>query len=57
MNVLQQILDNRDDERRHQDAADEAWLRERAGIDTAERLQSWDRWAPATGCSVSAPPR
>lgn len=44
MNVLQQFLDGRDDERRDQDAADERWLQVRGGVDAAERLQSWDRW-------------
>lgn len=44
MSFLGRILDDRDDRAREQAAADEAWLRERVGIDPAERLQSWDRW-------------
>lgn len=44
MNVLGQYLDAREEGPREQREADERWLRERAGIDPAERLQSWDRW-------------
>lgn len=44
MNILQEILDDRDDANQAQRAAEERWLRVRAGIDPAERLQSWDRW-------------
>src|SRR5581483_10723140 len=44
MNIFQQVLDDRDDRRRDQSAAEELWLRERAGIDPAARLLSWDRW-------------
>jgi hypothetical protein len=44
MNVLQATVDEREDQRRALSAADDLWLRERAGIDPAERLQSWDRW-------------
>lgn len=47
MNVFQAVLDRRDDRRRDQEQADEVWLRERAGVDQAERLQSWDRWLRA----------
>lgn len=48
MNVLGQLLDDRDDRHRDQEEADERWMRERGGIDPAERLQSWDRWIRAT---------
>jgi hypothetical protein len=48
MNVLGQLLDDRDDGKREEREAEERWLRERAGIDPAERLQSWDRWIRAT---------
>jgi hypothetical protein len=44
MNVLQAAVDEREDQHRALSAADDLWLRERAGIDPAERLQSWDRW-------------
>lgn len=44
MNVFGQLLDARDDRQQEDREADERWLRERAGIDPAERLQSWDRW-------------
>lgn len=44
MNVLGQYLDTREDQRRAQDDADALWMLERAGIDPAKRLQSWDRW-------------
>ncbi len=44
MNFLGRIIEDREDRDREQADADELWLRERAGIDPAERLQSWDRW-------------
>lgn len=44
MNVLGQVLDGREERRAAEAAAEEAWLRERAGVDAAERLASWDRW-------------
>lgn len=47
MNILQQTLDDREDRRQDEAAAEERWLRERAGIDPAIRLQSWDRWLRA----------
>jgi len=48
MDALGQFLDNREDARRGQAEADERWLRERAGIDPAERLLAWDRWVVRT---------
>lgn len=44
MNFLGRVLDEREDRQRDQAIADELWLRERAGVDPAERLRSWDRW-------------
>jgi hypothetical protein len=44
VNVFSQLLDGRDDHQRESTDAETLWLRERAGIDPAERLQSWDRW-------------
>lgn len=45
--MLGRLLDERDERRSNQTEAEERWLRERAGIDPAERLQSWDRWLRA----------
>lgn len=46
------MLDDRDERQREQREADERWLRERAGIDAAERLESWDRWIRGTLLAV-----
>jgi hypothetical protein len=48
VNVLGQLLDERDDRRRDQAEADDRWMREGAGIDPAERLIAWDRWLVGT---------
>jgi hypothetical protein len=48
MNVLGQILDDRDSRRSDEDAADELWLIERGGIDPAARRESWRRWLRKT---------
>ncbi len=48
MNFLARGLDERDERAQDEREADERWLRERAGVDPAERLQSWDRWIRAT---------
>lgn len=48
MSFLARGLDERDAQAQAEREADERWLRERAGIDAAERLQSWDRWIRAT---------
>ncbi len=44
MDLLARGLDEREARRAEAAAAEETWLRERAGVDAAERLQSWDRW-------------
>lgn len=44
MNILSQIMEDREERKAAQVAADERWLRESAGIDPAERLLRWDRW-------------
>lgn len=48
MNVLGQFLDQREDHSRDRSDADLRWLKERAGIDPAERLQRWDAWLQTT---------
>jgi hypothetical protein len=47
VNFLGRSLDEREDRQREQAEADDLWLRERAGVDAAARLQSWDRWLKA----------
>lgn len=47
MNVLGQYLDDRDDRAHQLTEADNRWLRERGGVDPAERLERWDRWVKA----------
>lgn len=44
MNILGQVLEVREERARDEDAADDLWLRERAGIDPAARRESWRRW-------------
>jgi hypothetical protein len=48
MNVLQQLLDEREGRPVVQAEADDRWMRESAGIDPAERLLAWDRWLAGT---------
>ncbi len=48
MNVLGQVLDGREERRRLETEGEALWLRERAGVDAAERLESWDRWVRRT---------
>lgn len=44
MNVLSLQVDARTETAEAQDRADDLWLRERAGVDPAERRASWRRW-------------
>lgn len=44
MSVFGRLVEDREDRIREEAGAEELWLRERAGIEPAERLQSWDRW-------------
>lgn len=48
MNLLARGIDARDDQRRQQDETDDLWLRERAGVDPAERRELWRRWVRRT---------
>lgn len=48
MNILGQLLDERDNRRNDQSEADDRWMREGAGIDPAERLLRWDGWLVST---------
>lgn len=44
MNVLEQVLDGREDRRREAEAADDRWLKERAGVDPDEQRRKWRQW-------------
>ena len=44
MNLLGRVLEERDERATETQAADDLWLRERAGIDPEERRASWRRW-------------
>ena len=44
MDILSQIMQERDESRDAQQQADERWMRESAGIDPIVRLARWDRW-------------
>lgn len=44
MDVIGQLLEEREARARAQSEADERWMRESAGVDAAERLLRWDRW-------------
>jgi len=44
MNLLEQILEDREGRQREKNEADERWMRERGGVEAEERLQSYDRW-------------
>jgi hypothetical protein len=44
VDILSQIMHDREARQAAQVDADERWLRESAGIDPAERLLQWDRW-------------
>lgn len=48
MNLLARGMDERDERRSEQQAADDNWLRERAGIDPDERRELWRRWLRKT---------
>lgn len=48
MNILQAVADAREDAASQQLAADENWLRARAGVDRTARLQAWRRWLRKT---------
>ncbi len=44
MDVMGQLLDDREGRRGQEDDADDLWLKERAGIDPEARRESWRRW-------------
>ena len=48
MNILGSYLDGREDRQRDGVEADLRWMKERGGIDPAERLAKWDAWLIAT---------
>lgn len=48
MNVLGQLLEDREDRRHSESAADDNWLRESAGVDPEERRELWRRWLRKT---------
>lgn len=48
MNVFAQTLDDRAGRRTNEDAADDLWLQERAGIDPAVRRAAWRHWLRKT---------
>ena len=48
MNVIGQLIDDREDRQRDEALADTQWMLERSGIDPAERLEAWRRWLRKT---------
>lgn len=48
MNVLEGFIENREEGKSTKMEADDLWLRERSGIDPAERRASWQRWLMKT---------
>lgn len=48
MNVLAHVLEEREDGARSTQEADDTWLRERTGVDPAERREAWRRWLRRT---------
>jgi hypothetical protein len=48
VNVLSEFLDDRAGRKSAEEAADDLWLRERAGIDPDARRESWRRWLRKT---------
>lgn len=48
MNILGSYLEGREERQRDEVEADQRWMRERGGIEPAERLAKWDAWLIAT---------